>query len=371
MENSSINVNNWVRGHILEMPPYEPILPLDVLSAQLGIPVEQIVKLDANENPYGLLPEVRAALSSLPYAHIYPDPESRLLRQALAVTYNVPARNLLAGAGADELIDLVMRACLEPGDALINCPPTFGMYAFDGDVNRARIINVPRKNDFSLDIDALEAAITWHRPRLLFLASPNNPDGSLLPEEMVERLLAMPVLLILDEAYVEFAAPGSSWLTQVTRRENLVVLRTFSKWAGLAGLRIGFGAFPEWLIPHLWKIKQPYNVSVAASTAAIVSLQHKGKLEVVGEKIIQERRRLLAMLQAVPWLEPYPSQANFILCRMVGGDALRLKQDLARVGILIRHFNKPGLQDHIRISVSTPEHTDILMKFLDGYQPFK
>jgi histidinol-phosphate aminotransferase len=124
-----------VRPHILEMPAYEPILPLDVLSGQLGLPVERLVKLDANENPYGLLPEVRQALAELRYAHIYPDPESRALRQALAQYHTVPADNLLVGAGADELIDLLLRLLAEPGDVILNCPPTFGMYAFDAEAD--------------------------------------------------------------------------------------------------------------------------------------------------------------------------------------------------------------------------------------------
>ncbi len=145
-----------IRSHILDMPAYEPVLPYDILSENLGIPVDKLVKLDANENPYGPLPEVLKALGELPYAHVYPDPQSRKLRQSLADHLGVPAELLLAGAGADELIDLVMRACLEPGEFILNCPPTFGMYAFDSDVNGVGIINVHRKPDFSIDVPAIE-----------------------------------------------------------------------------------------------------------------------------------------------------------------------------------------------------------------------
>jgi histidinol-phosphate aminotransferase len=203
-----------------------------------------------------------------------------------------------------------------------------------------------------------------HRPKLLFLASPNNPDGSLVPKADLERLLELPLLLVLDEAYMEFAPEGSSLLKEAAQRSNLIVLRTFSKWAGLAGLRVGFGAFPFALMPHLWKIKQPYNVSVAASTAAIVSMQHPAELKTVGECLIAERQRLFARLQSVSYLQPYPSQANFILCRVIGRDAQGLKQQLAAQGILVRYFNKPGLDNCIRISVGKPEHTDTLIKTL-------
>jgi histidinol-phosphate aminotransferase len=242
------------------------------------------------------------------------------------------------------------------------------MYSFDGDLNGARVISVWRGEDFSLDLPAIELAVAEHHPKLIFVASPNNPDGSLVPLAALERLLALPVLVVLDEAYMEFAPPGSSLLAEAARRGNLIVLRTFSKWAGLAGLRVGYGAFPTALMPHLWKIKQPYNVSVAASTAAIVSLQHAAELQAIGERILAERERLCAGLQAVSYLRPYPTQANFILCRVEGRDAAELKQELAREGILVRYFDRPGLNNCIRISVGKLEHTQALLDILHALE---
>jgi histidinol-phosphate aminotransferase len=353
-----------IRPHIQGMPAYEPILPFEVLSRQLGCPPEEIIKLDANENPYGMLPAVRAALAEMPFPYIYPDPGSQDLRLALARIHHLPFEQILAGAGADELIDLVLRLTIDPGEAVINCPPTFGMYSFDEDLNCARIINVPRREDFSLDLPAIEQAVAQYNPKLIFIASPNNPDGSLVPMAVMERLLALPILVVLDEAYMEFAPPGSSLLGQAARRNNLIVLRTFSKWAGLAGIRVGFGVFPSSLMPHLWKIKQPYNVSVAASTAAIISLEHSAELAEIGQRIIAERERLLHLLETIPYLRPYPTQSNFILCRVIGKDAASLRQSLARQGILVRYFNKSGLQDCIRISIGKPSYSNILIKAL-------
>jgi histidinol-phosphate aminotransferase len=361
-------MQSFLRPHIVGMPPYNPILPFEVLSEQLGIPTDQIIKLDANENPYGPLPQVRAALAEMPYTHIDPDPESRLLRAALSDYHGVPADNLLVGAGADELIDLVMRVFINPGDSIINCPPTFGMYSFDADVNAARTISVPRNPDFSLDLGSIELATRKYSPKLLFVTSPNNPDGGLISREVLNRLLTFPVVVVLDEAYIEFAPPGTSRIQDVAARENLIVLRTFSKWAGLAGLRVGFGAFPSWVMPHLWKVKQPYNVSVAASTAAIVSLRFADALQETGTRLIAERERMVAELQTIPWLSPYPSQSNFILCQVVGRDAGKLKADLALEGVLIRYFDKPGLKDHIRISVGKREQTDALVEKLRGIE---
>ena len=148
-------------------------------------------------------------------------------------------------------------------------------------------------------------------------------------------------------------------------RENLVVLRTFSKWAGLAGLRIGYGAFPLWLMPTLWKSKQPYNVNVAASVAAQVSLEHADELVTIVQLLKNERTRLFAGLETITFLKPYPTQANFILCQVTGRDAANLKTRLAREhGIFVRYFDKPGLRDHIRISVGRPEDTNALLEAL-------
>ena len=361
---ASQDTSLMVRSHLRELPPYEPILPYEVLSETLGIPVEALVKLDANENPYGALPAIQQALGQLAYLHIYPDPESRELRRKLAGYHQVPFDNLLAGAGADELIDLILRVLVDPHDSVINCPPTFGMYAFDALLQDAQVINVPRKPDFSLDLPAIISAIEKHQPKLLFLASPNNPDGSQTPLDEIEQLLAQPVILVLDEAYNEFSGHNTSMIQQVCHYNNLIVLRTFSKWAGLAGLRVGYGAFPSSLMPFLWKCKQPYNVSVAAAAAASIALDHQQELTHLGQKIIAERERLFALLAEITWLEPYPSQTNFILCKVLGKDALELKNQLAQAGILVRHFNKPGLQAHIRISVGTPQQSDILLNRL-------
>ena len=355
---------SFLGSGIAEMASYEPVLPFDVLTRVLGRPADKIIKLDANENPYGALPQVSAALAEQPYLNIYPDPGSQALRDAIAKFYRLPVDNILAGAGVDELIDLLMRLLIDPGDRIINCPPTFGMYSFAADLNRARVISIPRRMDFSLEIDAIEAAVFEYQPKLVFLATPNNPDGSMPTQGQLERLLDLPLIVVLDEAYIEFAEPGSSKTAEVLKRENLVVLRTFSKWAGLAGLRVGYGIFPSQLVPQLWKIKQPYNVSVAASTAAIVSIAHDADLMAIGKKIIAERERLSNSLAEISWLHPYPSQANFVLCKVTGRDAFSVYQQLAEVGILIRYFSKPGLTDHIRISVGKPDHTDLLIEAL-------
>ena len=359
-----MDVTALIRPDLLTLPAYTPILPFEVLSARLGRAPRDIVKLDANENPYGPSPRALEALAHLEYAHIYPDPEATALRQALAAHTGLPAEQLIAGAGADELIDLVLRLFLAPGDGVLDCPPTFGMYPFDTALNAGQIINVPRRPDFSVDVPAVAAAVAGQRPKLVFLASPNNPDGSVINDADLRRLLALPLVVVLDEAYIEFHGAEHSRMGWVREYENLIVLRTFSKRAGLAGLRVGYGAFPSALMPHLWKIKQPYNISVAASAAACAALADPAYLEYIVGVLVAERERLAAGLASLPYLRPYPSRANFILCRVVGRDARELKLAMEREGILIRYFNKPGLTDCIRVSVGKPEHTDALLAVL-------
>ncbi len=360
-----MDITALIRPDILTMAPYTPILPFDVLSQRLGRAPADLIKLDANENPYGPSPRALAALARLEYAHIYPDPESTALRRALAAHTGVPAAQLLAGAGADELIDLVLRLFLAPGERVLDCPPTFGMYPFDTALNAGQVVTVPRRADFSVDVDAVSAAVAVApAPKVIFLASPNNPDGSVLGDDDLLRLLALPVVVVLDEAYIEFHGVEYSRLGWVRQHDNLIVLRTFSKRAGLAGLRVGYGAFPAALMPHLWKIKQPYNISVAASAAAVAALEDPAYLERVVGLLTAERERLAAALAAVPYLRLYPSRANFILGRVIGRDARALKLALEREGILVRYFSKPGLTDCIRISVGKPEHTDALLAAL-------
>ena len=353
-----------IRPALAALEPYTPILPLDVLAARLGLPIERLVKLDANENPYGPSPKALAALANEAYYHIYPDPGHTSLRAALAAYTDHPAAHIVCGAGADELIDLILRLCLAPGEAVIDCPPTFGMYSFDTGVCGGRVVVVPRRPDFSLDLPAIEQAANTNGAKILFLTSPNNPTGNLMSPEELERLLRLPLLVVVDEAYIEFAGLDQSFAPWVRQHANLAVLRTFSKWAGLAGLRVGYGLFPPWLAEQLWKIKQPYNVSVAAQTAACASLADRAYLFDNVARLCAERERLWHHLAALPFLKPYPSAANFILCRVVGRAAHALKLTLEQQGILVRYYNNPYLHDYLRVSVGTPAQSDALLAAL-------
>lgn len=360
------------RQEILSLEEYPPVEPTDQIAKRLNIAPEQILKLDANECPYGTLPEVTQAIASYPYFHIYPDPHQRNLRNALSQYLNVNMDNIIAGSGIDELLDYMCRMFLSPGDAVVSMPPTFGMYSFDTQLVSGHLLNVPRTDSFDVDLTAIQNSINaWNesnrqyqqRVKLIFVAAPNNPTGNWLSDHELLALLQTDCIVVLDEAYVEFSdfPSRASW---VAKYPNLVVFRTFSKVAGMAGLRLGYGIFPDWIAKQLWRFKQPYNVNVAAAVAGISALAHFEKIDKIATLMKQERQRLLALLSEIPFLQPYPSQSNFILCKVVGASALKIKLALEQQGILIRYYSSSGLQDCIRISVGKPEHTERLFTTL-------
>ncbi|MCS6849400.1 MAG: histidinol-phosphate transaminase [Anaerolineae bacterium] len=377
-----MDVETLINPHLRAMQPYTPIVPFEVLSRRLGRRPEDIVKLDANENPYGPSPRALEAIAHANTLHIYPDPDQTALREAIGDYIGVSPEHILCGAGADEVIDLIARAFIQPGDALIDLPPTFGMYRWVADVVNAAYVAVPRRADFSVDVQAVQALVTSNLAptvtnyKLLFVADPNNPDGSTICDEQLRALLALPVVIVLDEAYVDFSA-HSSRVSWVPAHDNLIVLRTFSKLAGMAGLRVGYGVFPLPIIKHLWKIKQPYTPNVAGTVAAIAALSDRDYLRENVRWLVIERRRMSELLGRLGWLHVFPSEANFVLCRVAegapvnGGDprwpaARRLKQALEQQGVLVRYFDRDGLRDCVRISVGRPDQTDRLMAALEA-----
>ncbi|MCL5947496.1 MAG: histidinol-phosphate transaminase [Chloroflexi bacterium] len=350
-----------VRRAVESLQEYVPVHPLEEIGAELGIPVERLVKLDANENPYGCSAVVRDAIACCASYHLYPDPEQRRLRAALARYAGFPEDWLLAGAGSDELIDLLIRLVVEPEDRVLDAVPTFGMYSFLTPIQGGQVVSVPRRPDFSLDIPALLAAID-ERTKIIFVASPNNPSGNLAGREQILALVETDLLVVVDEAYWEFSQESVADL--VATHENLVVMRTFSKWAGLAGLRVGYLIAAPSLLQHLWKIKQPYNVNTAAQVAARAAIADLEHIQQTVARILAERTRLLEMLARIPFLQPYPTRANFILCRVEGRSARELRDALRRRGVLIRYFDTPLLQNCVRVSVGRAEDTDRLREEL-------
>jgi histidinol-phosphate aminotransferase len=357
------DVRRLMRAGLGSMKGYEPIEPIDVLEERLG---RKITKLDGNENPYGCSPRVYRALEQFPYYHIYPDPTHRRLRQALAQYTGFAAERIVCGNGSDELIDLVLRLFLEQGDEVINCPPTFGMYPFCTELCGGRVVDVFRRDDYSADIEGIKRALT-DRTKVILVASPNNPTGNMVNCTEVAELVDTGRIVVIDEAYFEFS--GSTVADMVGDHPNLVVLRTFSKWAGLAGLRVGYGIVPVELAEQLMKIKPPYNVNVAAQVAVLASLEDLDLVRANIRKIVEERERLFQGLRTLDWVTAYPSQANFVLCLVKSGSdggrhrsAKQVWQELQQEGVFVRYYESPGLENCLRVSAGRPEDTGALLR---------
>ena len=365
------NLAALVGERIQGLQEYAPE-PLPEVARRLGLSEDRLIKLDANENPYGPTPRAIERVRAFPYLHRYPDPLSRRLREAIGAYIGVDPAHILVGNGSDELIDLILRA-FRPGPKgggiaqVVDFPPTFGMYAFYATANDMAVVRIPRRADFSLDVAAVEEMCRRDpQPRLAFVASPNNPDGGLLPDEALERLLALPLIVVLDEAYIEFAS--GSRAAQVPQRGNLIVLRTFSKWAGLAGLRVGYGVFPADVIKALWRLKSPYNVNGLAQEAALATLED---LDIARERIarlVAERARLMEGLRRFPFLAVYESQANFVLCGLRGIRGAKVRQAMEGRGILLRYFEGPNGEEWVRISVGTPAQTEAVLEAFASLQ---
>lgn len=346
---------------IHNFPPLRPDLDAlpDYTPAHVPDP-RRVIKLDANENPFGPSPRVRAALAAVETWQYYYGQEE--LRDALASYAGVAPESIVITNGGDEAIDLTLRATLEPGDVVVDCPPAFEMYRIAALANHARVVEVPRRADFTLDTDAVLRAAREHRARVICVASPSNPDGGLMPRADLLRLLALPALIMLDEAYFEFA--GESAVELLPDHPNLVIVRTFSKWAGLAGLRIGYVLAAPSFARALHKLRAPYNVNLAALVAARESLRDAEYLLANVRTLIAERERMRAALTQLHGLEPLPSHTNFLLIRLRGRDPQQLKRALAERNILIRAFRHPRLQEYIRLSLGTPEQNDAVIQAL-------
>jgi len=350
-----------IRPELVDFGGYSAATSPETLEGKVEVSVENIIKLDANENPYGCSPRVNQALASYPGFSIYPDDGQTRLRELLAGYTGVSADHIVAESGSNRLIDLVLRLLISPGDEVINCVPSFIMYRFSTKLCGGTLVEVARDESFAVNVGAVKDAIS-PRTKIILIANPNNPTGTLIPREDILELVDTGLPVLVDEAYYEFS--GETVAPLVSQYDNLIVLRTFSKWAGLAGLRIGYGLFPSGFADYMLKAKIAYCVNVAALIAVEESLKDIDYLQERVNAIITERDYLFTELVNIEWLKPFPSTANFILCQVLKGKASQVHQLLQNKGILVRYFDEPLLDNYIRISVGKPEDSEALMRAL-------
>ena len=358
-------INRFIQPHLQGFTGYSASTSPDTLRGKVEVSLDKIVKMNANENPYGCSPRVIKAFSKANNFNIYPDDGQQELRRQIAAYAKVPPQCVVAGHGSNTLIDFIVRLFVGPGDEVINAVPTFDIYRFSTVICDGKLINTLRDDKFNINLDAMLSAIT-PKTKVIFLATPNNPTGNITPREQILALIKTGLPVIVDEAYYEFS--GETVMPLTNEYKNLIVLRSFSKWAGLAGLRVGYGVFPAQIAAALMAIKIPHNVSIAAEIAVRESLADLDYLQGKVKSLIAERSRLYSELQSIKWLKAYPSKANFIFCDVLEGSASELHQNLQKKGVLVRYFETPLLKNSIRISVGKPEHTETLMKALRQLQ---
>ncbi len=349
---------------ILELEPYKPGKPIAELERELGI--TGAIKLASNENPLGPSPKaVEAMRRALGGLHRYPDGAGYELRQALARRFGVRFSQTAIGNGSDEIIEFLARAFIRPGLEAVAAAPSFLMYSKLVQVAGGRLREVPLK-DFRIDLEAMLRAVT-PRTRLVFVNNPDNPAGTALTrDELADFLEAVPpgVLVVLDEAYIDFAtdpqvARGEDFLEHHT---PVVVMRTFSKSAGLAGLRIGYALAPEEVIAAFDRVRQPFNTSTLAQVGALAALEDTDFLERTRRLVQEGLAAFYACFQELG-LFYVPSQANFVLVR-IGPRAGQVAQALLRRGVIVRHMGSYRLPEFLRISVGLPEENDRFIREL-------
>lgn len=354
------NINTAIRRDIAEMEEYIPVASLWDLAGKYNQQLQDVTKLDAGENQFGFPPKVLEALNTRGLFNFYPDPEYKELRQTLAIYTDVSVESIMVGSGSDELLDLLFRLILEDDDKVINCPPTFGMYPVLTKLNRGQIVSVPRKDDFSLDFEGIVRVLN-EQVKIIVICSPNNPTGTVTSQKDIVGLLDTGKLVIVDEAYFEFS--GKTVASLVTKYPNLIVLRTLSKWAGLAGLRLGYGVMNPFFVQQLLKIKPPYNVNLAASIAGIAALNDKKWRKKTINIIVRERERLQKTLSTMDSLTIYPSEANILFVK-VGKNLVRLRTIFEKKKIAVRYYEA---YQAMRLSIGTKKQNDRVLAAFEEF----
>ncbi len=354
--NVSEQLLNWIRPEIRELSAYH-------------VPdASGLVKLDAMENPYrlpqGLLPRWQEGLATVELNR-YPDPQaSELQRRLIKVMQVPPGRAIVLSNGSDELIQMLALAVAKQEHCILSFEPGFVMYRMIARFAGMQYVGVPLTADFGLDMDQTRAAIERHRPAIIFIAYPNNPTGNLFDAGAVEEIIRMaPGLVVVDEAYHPFAL--SSFMPKLDTYEQLLVMRTVSK-MGLAGLRLGLLCGHPGLIEEINKLRLPYNINVLTQYTAGFILDNAGFLDGQAEMIRADREHLFEQLSLLDGIEVFPSQANFILFRVNGGNATDVFDALCDDGVLIKNLDKPGpLQNCLRVTVGTAQENQMFIQALE------
>ncbi|MDN7243113.1 histidinol-phosphate transaminase [Planococcus sp. N028] len=346
--------------------PYSPGKPIWEVQKELGL--ERVIKLASNENPLGPSPKALEAIrNGLAELNRYPDADASVLKQAIAAEYGVAPQQVIPTNGADELITLISEAFLEAGDEVIVPSPSFSEYDFGAHIMGATVVPVPFAKDFQYDVDAIIEAVT-EKTKLVYICTPNNPTGTYIAKADIEKLLkaVKGALIVFDAAYSHFAdeADYTNGIEFVQAGYPVLTLQTFSKIYGIAGIRVGYGIAPEFIIQAILKVKEPFNVNSLAqiaATAAIGDTEHVRSSQEVNKA---GREQLYKTFDDLG-LDYTKSLGNFVLVH-VGPEGEKLYKELMAKGVIVRYGKTWGLPEHIRVSVGTPEENAFFGEVLTG-----
>ncbi|MEI7927681.1 MAG: histidinol-phosphate transaminase [Verrucomicrobiales bacterium] len=359
-----MSIDQYANRFVCDLVAYEPGKPIDETARELGLNPADIVKVASNENPLGPSPLAKEAMrAALEESHIYPDGGGYRLRHAISNTFEVPIDHVILGNGSNEIIELLCHSFLNPEAELIAAEHAFVVYKLMATLFGARYVEVPDPG-FVHDLEAMADAIT-ERTRMVFIANPNNPTGTMVGQEAIDRFMArVPehVVVVFDEAYYEFVKNPPDTLKYVREGRNVCVLRTFSKIHGLAALRVGFGLASKGVTAILQKARQPFNVNAIAQVGALAALNDTRHVE--GTRANNDEG--LAFLEKAfdeRGLNYVPSVANFILVEVGDGD--RVFREMLQQGVIIRAMRSYKLPEWVRISIGTPSQNRKCLEVLD------
>jgi len=343
---NKFDIQSLIRPNVLKMKPYssarDEFKDFD----------KEMIFLDANENPFET------------NVNRYPDPQQRLLKRILSKQKNIPTDQILLGNGSDEVLDLIFRAFCEPAkDNVITLPPTYGMYSVLSNLNDIENREVLLNTDFQPDVNEISRTADT-RTKLLFICSPNNPTGNLIASERILKLLRnFNGLVVIDEAYIDFAST-ESWIEKLEEFPNLIVTQTLSKAYGLAGIRLGICYASVEIISVLKKIKPPYNINKLTQQSAIEQLNYETKIKSEITSLIDERGTLLKALVEIYFVENvYPTDANFVLIKV--DNAEKRYNQLLEKGIVVRNrSSQPLCENTLRLTIGTPTENKKLITTL-------
>ena len=359
-----MSIQNFANQFVCDLVAYEPGKPIEETARELGLDAEAIVKLASNENPLGPAPAAQEAMRcAVDGVHIYPDGGGYKLRTALAEKHGLGLEHVVLGNGSNEIIELLCHCFLNPKAELIAAEHAFVVYKLMATLFGAKYVEVADP-DFIHDLDGMADAIT-DDTRLVFIANPNNPTGTLVGQEVLDRFMdRLPdhVVAVFDEAYYEFLNDAPDTLKYVKEGRNVCVLRTFSKAYGLAGLRIGYGLAAPQVAAILQKARQPFNANAMAQVAALAAMNDEAHVA----KTLETNNEGLVFYEhafAKRELEYVPSVANFILVKVGDGDAVF--QKMLGQGVIVRAMRGYKLPEWVRISIGTKEENERCIEVLD------